>query len=507
MFTTLWHWPHWALVRYGTALVTALATAATVGFGAWTYFEAKDAAELVETQDRVVFTIVRNSGSGGVTLSEIVAQYVEKMPTGRAPSSSLSAVENDVVSTLIRLTPDDVALVDERWFPSESAPVASLKVFISDIAFGIPQIPDSYGLRALGTDEISELLAPLRESDETIRLSEGEARILNEISDASNQAASRPVSSERIYSMEETVESFSNSFGYYYEYTQWEAVAKEWSEFLSREGESAVQRINAFANTQVAGVPDGAGLFSAVVGMAAIGVLGQESAYLLNLDRGDDRCAGEGSINIRLALRDTEEGPFIVIDWGRFVAPIAPADMPDRVEAAEKLVGLLEDACAETLSRVLDDASRIFGREHVLMKRYLDGWNGVFAARRATSLRLTATISNLGLFDTYIYPDIRVGIGNVGLDEKILLTLTPRENAYIQIEARTTNTHTFRASLAPELSEILHGAFTGGLNYVQAGIVGSIGGPNEVIYSPITPFSSAARERLRQEVERIPVDF
>ena len=96
MFTKLWQWPHWAMVRYAAALVTAMATVATVSFGAWTYFEAKDAAGLVDTQDRVVFNIVRASGSAGITLSEIVAQYAEKMPAGGSPTSS-SAVEDDVV--------------------------------------------------------------------------------------------------------------------------------------------------------------------------------------------------------------------------------------------------------------------------------------------------------------------------------------------------------------------------------------------------------------------------
>ena len=413
-------------------------------------------------------------------------------------------------SILIRLTPDDVALVDEKWFLSESAPVASLRAFISDISFGIPQIPDSYGLRALSGDEISEFLAPLRESDETVSLSEDEVRLLNDISSASNAAALRPVSTERIYGMEEVVELFYNSFSFYYEYTQWESVAKEWGEFLSRDDEPELQRIYSFSN-QVVGVPNAAGLFGSMVGMAVIGLLGQDGrlAYLLNFDRGNnDRCVGAGSTNIRLDVREMEGEPIVVIDWGGFVAPVASADNTERVEEARKLVALLDEACVDTLSRVLNDASRVFGREHVFMKRYLEEWNSVFAARRATNLRLTATISNLGLFDTYIYPDIRIGIGNRGIDEKIVLTLTSsRTNAFIEIEARTTRTHTFRASLDSQVSEVLHGAFTGGLNYVQAGIIGSIGGPNEVIYSPITPFSSAARARLRQEVDRISVEF
>ena len=125
MLRNILQWPHWGVVRYVTGLVTALATVATVGFAIWTYFEAIDDEALIEMRDRVVFNIVRDSDTAGITLEDIAAQYIARMP---APTSD--AVEDDIISTLLRLTPDDVALVDDRWFHSGSAPESRLKAFI-----------------------------------------------------------------------------------------------------------------------------------------------------------------------------------------------------------------------------------------------------------------------------------------------------------------------------------------------------------------------------------------
>ena len=160
-------------------------------------------------------------------------------------------------------------------------------------------------------------------------------------------------------------------------------------------GRSAIQRIYSFVNTEVANVLDSAGLFSAILGMANISRLG-EDGDLLSLDPDAGECVGPGSTRIRLDTRLIEENLILVIDWGRFWSPVAGGSTPELVPVAEKLVRLLEEACVGTLSRIFGEASGVFGREHVYMKRYLDEWNRIFGASRATNLRLTLSLANLG---------------------------------------------------------------------------------------------------------------
>ena len=504
MLERIRHWQHWAAVRYASALLTALATTTTVAFGVWTYYQAQRAENLLQTQNRVAFDIVAASAGVGVTLDDIAEKYLAAIPSADAPPDS------DILSILLRLTPN-VTLVRDRWYVDSSVPLSNLRVFIDDIAFGIPRIPDTYQSRQLSGEDIIGLLSPLQRSDDTISLTTEEAGRLNRIATVSYQAGSRPVSPERNYSMPDVVSLFGSAFGFYYEYTQWERVAREWSEFLSSGDETPIQRIELFVRTQLNNVPDSPGLFAAMVGMAAIGRLGRDgqNEYKLDLDRGNGNCVGPGATSIEL-IRDSDGDH--VIDWGSFTSHIVDSDSPDsRVEAARELTGLFQEACVTSLSRIFAEASTVFGTEHAYMKQYVDEWDRIIAERAAASLTLRITIANVGMFDTYIHRDIRVGVGPRGNDPKILLTLTSVDDAeegaggspYLIIETRTPRTYRFRASLSPDIRERLRGSFASESSYIQAGVVASFGGPNEFVFSPVTPFSARAREQLRREVDEI----
>lgn len=509
MFNRIWQWQHWGVVRYVSGLLTAVATTTTVCFGIWTYYDARESAAIIETQDQVVFEIVADSGSVGVTLETIREIYAEQMAAHGPSQAPDTLEEDDILSTLLRLTPN-VTLVADKWHVSNRAPVSNVKVFIQDIALGIPRIPDSYKSQFLRDDDVVELLTPLAESGEVLRLSEEEARRLNEIATVFSEPT-QLASSEQTYSMRDVVRFVGGSFASYYDYTLWERAARQWGTLLSGDSEpeeSADQRIEALVNTQFLYAPDSSGLFRAMIELAA----DSQDERALSLVADDDDCLPANSARIRLV-----RGPEMhIIDWGLLSLPIFRRGAPrEMVDTAEKLVRLFDMACVKSLSRILLRASRIFGTQYERMEQYIDEWNGILTGRRANSVTLRVTISNFGPFDTYVRSSIRVGVGTIGSDAKILFTLTADKgsdedsetNPYLPIGARTPSTYVFRSSLAPEISEKLYGAFTSGLSYIQAGIVASSGGPNENVFSPVTPFSDRARELLREEVDGVRIDF
>ena len=513
MLESLRQWNHWGTVRYTSGLVTAVATVATVLFGIWTYHQAHDATALRETQDTVVFDIVARSGLAGVAIRDIAPQYADAMSAHGVSTSHSSVEDRDILSVLQRIAPS-VTLVADKWHATGSEPLSDLRVFIQDVTAAIPQIPDAYKDRSLTSEEITELLLPLHRTVATIRLSAEEVRRLNSYADESNQAVETAVGTERNYTMPGVVRLIGKAFGLYFEYTQYERIAGNWSAFLSRDldaDESPVQRLEALINEQFLADPIGAGgVPTAVVVAAAVAPVGSASPGL-SLAAEDGDCVGSGSLNVRFARRP---GGY-VIDWGRFESAISDRNVPrDIVDAAERLVELFESACVRSLSRVFRDASRIFGTDHEQMSGYIDEWNGVLA-RQAADLTLRVTISNVGPLDTFVRRSIRVGVGAVGSDDKILFTATadddsaeaPEESLHLAIGGRTANTYTFQASLESDIGRRLLGVFTGELSYMRAGVIANLGGGNEIVYSPVVPFSEQARRQVAQEVDAVPIEF
>ena len=434
---------------------------------------------------------------------------------GAAFSLGASRPIRDVSATLAEwLRTRGVADGGASVNPAEPTSDDRLDLTIENIEFGVRQIPDAYENRHLSPDEISQLLAPLRESDERITLTDDEASSLNAIADASNQAALSPVASNRAYDMTRIASLFEPGFSFYYEYTQWETVARTWSDLFKTTDQTASEVLRSFVSLQH-GQPDSPGIFSGLAAMATIE--GGDGNVLLSLMPEEGDCGDPGATNVRLV---TEPGGLFepdsyFINWGRYASPISisvPFDREARVMALSALVELFANACVETLGRVLETASKIYGEEHALMKRYIDEWNGILQTRDPGNLRVTVTMSNRGMEDAYVRGAVRAAVGSRGEGGKILLTLTHDADLgdsspanHLAVAARASTAFVFNVALDSQTSQRLHGAFTSGLNFVQVGAL--VLRDNQVAYSPVTPFSDAARREALETVNNIEIQF
>lgn len=530
-FGRLRQWRRGVSLRSVAAVIAAVAAVAAVAVSVWTHYSQVGAARRIARQNGAIFEIVDAFGDNGASLSDITSRYNSTMPLDELPAVIDSLEDGDIRSVLLQLGPS-VVFSAGRWYSSGNAPLSRVVVFIDDIAFGIPQIPDSYKARSLTADDVSNLLSPIENSTETVQLQVEEARRLNAITRMSQQAAQSPVSTQRAYSPSDIVALFQSGFTFYYEYTQWAGVAREWSGILRNDSIEPVQRINSFVDNELNSVLSGGAFFRALVGMAAIGMSSRENEdvpFSFAAEEGD--CRGPGATGVRLigprprpggglpdllARLGGGEGLVYVLNWGSSMSVVANATADERrIDAARQLARLFEQACTESLGRVFESASEIFGREHVLINDYIDEWNRILAARRPASLIVTATIFNRGTHGTYVRRDVRAGIGARGGSEKVTLTLTSGEDVggensttpYLAVSASQPSTYKFRASLEADDRERLYGAFVGGLNYIQIGVLALMGESNRRVYSPIAPFSEEAQERARMEIEDITIDF
>ena len=513
MFRRLRQWTEGPILRSVTAGLTAAAAIAAVAFSVWTFNWQEDAEALATRQNGLVFDIVSSFGDTGATLRDIRLRYISTLSDDDWPAPVDSLQDDYIRSVLLRLAPSVVS-ADDRWYASGNAPLSRVQVFIDDISFGIPQIPDTYKSRSLTGDEVPRLLSPITNSTEVIQLEDDEVRRLNGIARISNQAAERPVSTERTYSPSAVVDLFDTGFAFYYEYTQWERATKQWSDVLRNEVDDQVQQIHSFVSTNVAAVPNNPGLFRALTGMATIQPRGSEDIVVsLAPEEGD--CRETNATRIRFYQTLVQQRASYVLDWGNSISVVAGvSSSEDRIEAARALGGLFERACTKSLSRVFETASEIFGREHVFIDDYLNAWNEIFTARRPASLVVTATISNTGRYGTYVRREVRAGVGARGTGQKIGLTLVASDlgedvqrSPYLVVPASTPMTYRFRAALESDVRNRLYGAFASGLNYIRIGILASVGESNRHVYSPVAPFSDEARRATRAEIDEVPIEF
>ena len=503
MFQRVCEWQYWERVRAGAAFFAALATVLTLGFGVLTYYQQAKALNLVREQDSVVFRIVSESGESGAPFATIKTRYVERA-TADIPADD-AVQDADLRLTLLRLTPQ-LVLVKDRWYVASSAPLSDLRVFVEDIAFGIPSIPDVYTERSVTEDEVADLLMPIRNAEEIIMLQADEVQRLNRLTEMSNQALRWRVTGDRSYTTNDVVDHFENAFRYYYDYTQWEKVTKRWSEFLatSAESEPLVPRVQSFVKTEVTGLPSNPNLLRALTGMAVARYLDEEN-YLLDTSFVDGDCDKSEPTNIRFHEHPDEPGSY-VLNWGRSMSSIGSIhDFAERKAATATLAVFFQHACAETLSRVFADASEIFGREHKYMKESLDEWNRIFNERKPASLNVAVTITNAGRFDTYIRRQIQASVGALDAEAGTQLTLTSSDNSdedavlspFLRVGTRAPSTYRFRASLEEPQRDSLYEAF-GEVevdNFIEVKVIESFRESNNVTVSPPTPFSTAARNR------------
>ena len=413
-----------------------------------------------------------------------------------------------------------------------SAPESTLRVFIEDIKFGLPEIPGDYAERSLKPEEIETLLSEFSNSTEVIRLTETEVEALNAISLNSHQAGTRPVWAEGSYTMHDVATNFKSSFGFYYEYLLFDKTTNKWSAFLeNNKNKEPGALMKEFSEKQVFPLSGAPMLFDAFNGMAALGRIDlveyrgkegscksdPETTKIVLIPGTNELGLGELGLG-ELGLSELGLGNSYELSWGNKFGShlVSERDGPDRVHAAKRFAHWMSHACIDILIEVFNKMESIFEAEAKYMEQYLQRWNEVLRARKSKLIEVTVTVSNVGKFDTYVRREVSAAIGGQGGSEKIPFTLIYTEagqsgkesdSLYWHVKSRSANTLTFRASLDEVKSEQIHGAFASGLNYIQVGVLASSGEIQEVVYSPVVPFSSAAIQKARKQVEEISIEF
>ncbi|MDE2811685.1 MAG: hypothetical protein OXM01_01585, partial [Gemmatimonadota bacterium] len=344
-----------------------------------------------------------------------------------------------------------------------SAPESTLRVFIEDIRFGLPEIPGDYAERSLKPDEIDELLSVFANSTEVIRLTEAEVEALNAISLNSAQAGTHPVWAEGSYTMQDVATNFKSAFGFYYEYVLFEKTTDKWRTFLEDNKDNEPGTLmKEFSEKQVFPMSAAPMLFRGFNGMAALGKIdldeyrNQEESCKsdpditkITLIPADE--LGLGELGLEAGLGELVLGGSYELSWGKRFGShlVSERDGPDRVRAAKRFAHWMSHACIDILIDVFKKMEGIFGSEAKYMKQYLQRWNEVLAARKSKLIEVMVTVSNVGKFDTYVRREVSAAIGGQGGSEKIPFTLIHAEagqsgkegdSLYQHVKSRSANT-------------------------------------------------------------------
>ena len=378
-----------------------------------------------------------------------------------------------------------------------SVPSANLKVFIDDMVFSMPTIPGIYAERVLSEDEeeVRELLKLFRDSHGFVQLTDSEVRDLNEISNASQQVATRPASTRR-YQMSEVADLFDPAFSFYYAYTQWAEDVESWKQYLQNginDNQRSDSLIRSFIETKMQ--MEG----SAKIFMAVITSWDEIEGDVIT----SSSCIQDSEKEIAVGL--SRSSGRIEIDFGKYSMTI-----PDRGrmhDAAEKLVEVIKKGCVSHLISIFNRMNGVFDHGHKQMKKYLDTWNGILERRKPDNFRAVVTVANVGKFDTFIRRDVRVRVA--GEEGEILTFDMTRDdvdgarstNLYLPVQSRAANSFKFVATFEEEdVRNLLYSAFNSG-NYVQVGVVANSGEREETILSRIMPFSAEDKEEKGKPIE------
>jgi hypothetical protein len=127
-----------------------------------------------------------------------------------------------------------------------------------------------------------------------------------------------------------------------------------------------------------------------------------------------------------------------------------------------------------------------------------DGW-----IETTTFFVVTATLSNLGRFDSFVRAKGKVVVGTTGTKTPIEFIVEPYgeesteivRSQYISVESRKTKTVRFVARLEEDERRRVRAAYESGLVYVRLALLVSSGKDEKKIVSSLSPFSVEARKQ------------
>jgi hypothetical protein len=148
------------------------------------------------------------------------------------------------------------------------------------------------------------------------------------------------------------------------------------------------------------------------------------------------------------------------------------------------------------------------------MAEYISAWNEILRNRQSSSFILTATLSNVGRFDSFVRSKGKVVIGHSTTQKHELIVEEYGESGekigralYIPVKSREAKTVNFIARLDHNERDSVRGTFESALVYVRLGLLVSTGTHESKIISPLSPFSVKAREQHDEKVNSLKVNL
>jgi hypothetical protein len=391
-----------------------------------------------------------------------------------------------------------------------SVPASQVSVFIEDVSFGYPGIPDTYKEKRLIGEELRRFLQPFTDVRTTIAFTPDETKRLNDLAMKSGQI--RQLNEGQAYSMKD-LEEILGGVLYYYEYIHWKAILDSWASFLREQSEKGNQpeaTVDVFVESLMRQITDATGIYSAIVGMAARGNVIIPSA---------SPRPGEQRIPWIQWEESTQHGGWC-IHFRTFAMLLAKSEeFKIRRDAAQRLYDLFSYGRVEQIREVLVDASSVLGQEAEVISEHAAELDRILASRRSKRLVVIATISNIGKFDAFFRKEAKIAVGPQGRGtEKIPVILMAEsftdesatysdKSPYFCVPSRQAVTVEFTTDLSDSLSDRLHGSYTSGFTYLQLGLVANAGKAQQDCASAPTPFSTAARTAATKRVDDIPMRF
>lgn len=385
-----------------------------------------------------------------------------------------------------------------------------LILHVQSVDFGLPRVPVAYRDQDYSNDQLREALAPLTSIKERVVLAPAEVERLNAIAQPSGMLDR--LNKNRTFTTTDVAAAISRPLAFTFNYRDWARASAEWARLLDGlrsnvdKGASLLAFIDVIETEITA-----AGLFQAIIGMADRG------SITIPDGKGDCRPAQVESARIETT------GQNVHLTFPTFRSLLSDSDdAPGRRANAMKFGRLFEFACLGSLSIVMRQAATDFSEEASMMDRYVDTWNEVLASKRPETIRIRASVSNIGRFDSFVRTSAKVSVGPLGASSPLSFTVTrlpseqrgddsrpsggiAEDSSFIHVPSRSNVVVAFLARLSDEMKEKLYGAYQSEQAFLRLGILASAGASESPVLSQVAPFSHKALTSFEQMINDMTV--
>lgn len=400
-------------------------------------------------------------------------------------------------------------------------PLDRVSVFIEDIKFDYPIIPDHLMHRSPSKSEISNLQNQrFSSSIETLTVTDEEAERINHIG-RGYRYLNQVIAGEPYGMPEVFLQFISNPLGETNNLRKLSTIMNDWVELLSRHRADSKATMEKFVSQELDKVliqmPDALKYIIDIVLDGDLIKIRPEPGP--KVDNSIESIVK--FLNLQTAKRNhpdfglqTEHMWVVMRDRYYY---LGSGTLHDRVYI-ENFMDLIFTADTDGLIDLFEKVSPALERTSRIMSEYLTAWNEILRNRESNSFSLTATLSNTGRFNSFVKSKGKVVIGHsdtTGQEQKrefIVETQNEPEDKtgkalYIPVKSREAKTVRFVAQLNQNDRESIKGAFSSSLLYMKLGLLVSIGKHESKIVSPLSPFSIKAREQHDEKIKSMRINF